>query len=260
MASEFLKQRKEKLARVPNPCPAEITFNGSKGQFWLYDPSIEEKDKRRTQIKSKAIRLVILGLAKRFKYIQGAKGNAKAVNVSSNYFQDYNTDTIQVWDNGEVACAGLYEDIKDEIRDLNAKVQDCYFALLDRGEKEAALPVVFVAPGGKKSIMRKAWKKVGGYAAEPYIELSAGKKVEGASFDYIEINFSILDVEAMSEALIAQVDEVGPNVIMYLADNIKRAKAGDVDAPFEDKMSTQSDQDMGEDEDDDFDDNDGLDV
>ena len=222
----FLERRKEELRVAPNPCQLDLGFNGAKGFFTTYDPSIEEKADRRQKVEKKnlPVQLIVLDMAKKAQYFEKAKRNGNSINIGTSYFKDYDTDHITVWENGGVAASGTYSEVKKFLNDNNAKIVDVYFCW----SPTLNAAVTFTATGGKKNIMRSAWKAEGGWSASPFIQLSTGDEVgkddDKASFTYFNIKMTLLGMDAVTEEMGAKCDEIGPAVLDYLDSAIAKSK------------------------------------
>lgn len=216
----FLDQQRQANHIVPNPCRMDLGFNGIKGFFQTYDPDIEDKEKRKNQLKSKKIELIILGYAKKLQYVEKGRGGKPNQSVNSTFFRDYDTDNIVVYENGTPVAQGLYAEIKSKVQELKAKVQDVYFCWSPTLERA----VTFTAGGGKKAILNREFKKHGGPSSAPYISLSCGAKVDDddAPVAYFKIAIDILEVSNIKPKDMERVEEIGPIVVEFLDNSVQR--------------------------------------
>lgn len=206
----FLDQLKEK-APIQNPCTGTLSFQALKGVFKFFDPLLEG-DERKIILKETKVPLVILGYAKQFRKIQTARGKTPAMNVSTNLFQDYDNDKLYLYENGVLTAEGNYYTIRDEINRTGAKVVDVYFGI-DVDRKRA---IMIELNGGKIRTVRNAFKKVGGFQANPFITLYKGKKMTSEDFnDYYELGVETYPSEEIPEEIIEIINEVGPKLYDY---------------------------------------------
>lgn len=213
MKSKFLKRQAETMYKPTNPCPVELKFNGGRkgGFFQTYDPTIEDKAERKSKLKQKKIKLVILGMLKK---IGGVAKTKTEINISSsNYFLDYKTDHIDLYYNGDHVAGGVYSEIAAKKDELKAKVSN-YFFCYSPTLKQC---VIFVVKGGQKSALNNLFKANGGsYGQCPYIEVTCGELEQGESFDFYHLDAKALDTSTLSDEDITIIDQVGESVEEFI--------------------------------------------